>query len=490
MALGRISGPLLKSNLLRNGVNLAFENDLLYFDVTNRRIGINTGTPSHDLQVNGTTRTTTLNVSGTSTLGQIQFTGNSITSTDNQINFIAGGTNPVVYQGVLQVGQLQLTNNSFSTLTSNTDITFTTTGTGAVVMNSNLTVTGNVYTQGNLTVDGTVTIKGNITIGDQTTDTVAINAEINSNLIPDITTSTLVGATISGTIPGVLTFSSSTGAAVRAGMWLSGGSVTAGTFIVSGSGTTWTLNQAATGTPTTATGSYNLGSPSATWNNIYANQSFFENINVTNFQTANLSFTNNTISNIVNNANINFNTLGVGGIVIGNIKVNANSLLNVVPNAVTTFNQTTADATFTGSISDVVLTVSGSLVNTIKTGMVISGSGITQETYIVNQLSGTTGGLGTYTVSQAQEVTSTAITATVTGYVYIGGTNGVVIPAGTTAQRAGNPIAGMIRFNTDPTSRAVEVYTGTQWASVAGVTSGITQNQATDTAVQWALTLG
>jgi hypothetical protein len=273
-------------------------------------------------------------------------------------------------------------------------------------------------------------------------------------------------------------------------MWLSGGSVTAGTYIVSGSGTTWILNQAATGTPTTATGSYNLGSSSATWNNIYANQSFFENINVTNFQTANLSFTNNTISNIVNNANINFNTLGVGGIVIGNIKINANSLLNVVPNAVTTFNQTTANATFTGSISDVVLTVSGSLVNTIKTGMIISGAGITEGTYIVNQLSGTTGGLGTYTVSQAQEVTSTAITATVTGYVYIGGTNGVVIPAGTTAQRAGNPIAGMIRFNTDPTSRAVEVFTGTQWASVAGVSSGITQNQATDTAVQWALTLG
>ena len=28
MAIGRISGPLLKANLLREGVNLAFENDL------------------------------------------------------------------------------------------------------------------------------------------------------------------------------------------------------------------------------------------------------------------------------------------------------------------------------------------------------------------------------------------------------------------------------------------------------------------------------
>jgi hypothetical protein len=48
----------------------------------------------------------------------------------------------------------------------------------------------------------------------------------------------------------------------------------------------------------------------------------------------------------------------------------------------------------------------------------------------------------------------------------------------------------MIRFNTDPASQAVEVYTGNQWAGVAGVAAGITVNQATDTAAQWALALG
>ena len=33
MAVGRISGPLLKSNLIRNGIDLAFETNLLYLDV-------------------------------------------------------------------------------------------------------------------------------------------------------------------------------------------------------------------------------------------------------------------------------------------------------------------------------------------------------------------------------------------------------------------------------------------------------------------------
>ena len=57
MAVGRISGPLLKSNLVRNGVNLAFETDLLYLDVNNNRVGIKTANPQAELDVNGTIRT-------------------------------------------------------------------------------------------------------------------------------------------------------------------------------------------------------------------------------------------------------------------------------------------------------------------------------------------------------------------------------------------------------------------------------------------------
>ena len=53
--VGRISGPLLKSNLLRNGVDLAFETDLLYLDVSNGRVGINTDTPSKSLHIDNVT---------------------------------------------------------------------------------------------------------------------------------------------------------------------------------------------------------------------------------------------------------------------------------------------------------------------------------------------------------------------------------------------------------------------------------------------------
>ena len=61
-ALGRISGKLLSPNLVRNGVDLTFRNyasdpDILYFDVTNKRIGINNPTPTYDLDVNSVIKT-------------------------------------------------------------------------------------------------------------------------------------------------------------------------------------------------------------------------------------------------------------------------------------------------------------------------------------------------------------------------------------------------------------------------------------------------
>jgi len=67
MAIGRISGSVLKSNLTRNGTDLAFETNLLYLDVTNTRVGIGTSSPSALLDVNGTINTTS--ITGLTSLG-------------------------------------------------------------------------------------------------------------------------------------------------------------------------------------------------------------------------------------------------------------------------------------------------------------------------------------------------------------------------------------------------------------------------------------
>lgn len=185
MAIGRISGPLLKANLIRDGVDIAFETDLLYLDVNNSRIGINTATPDTALEVVGTTRTTNLVVDGQLDVGSFHITGNTITSESSVINFAAAAGEATVYHSKLQIDDLQIAGNVISTSVSNSPIEFLPNGAGTVNIVANTNVTGNLDVTGNINTSGNVTIGGNIQIGDALTDNIVINAAIKSDLIPE-----------------------------------------------------------------------------------------------------------------------------------------------------------------------------------------------------------------------------------------------------------------------------------------------------------------
>jgi hypothetical protein len=184
MAIGRISGQLLKSNLIRDGIDLAFETDLLYLDVVNSRIGVRTASPTTDLDVNGHTRSTTLTVDNQLNIGDLHFTGNSITSDSSTIRFEAAAGEPTVYHSRLQIDDLQLQGNTISTIVSNSPIELVPNGTGTVNIIANTNITGNLDVTGNITATGNVVIGGNIQIGDALTDEIVINASIKSDLIP------------------------------------------------------------------------------------------------------------------------------------------------------------------------------------------------------------------------------------------------------------------------------------------------------------------
>ena len=184
MAIGRISGPLLKANLVRDGVDLAFETDLLYLDVTNSRIGVRTASPQYDLDVNGTTRTTNTVVDNELTVGDISITGNTISSATNTIFFQAAAGEATVYHSRLQIDDMQISGNVISTTVSNSSIDIQPNGTGTVNVLANTNITGNLEVTGNVSATGNVVIGGNITIGDALTDNIVINASIQSDLIP------------------------------------------------------------------------------------------------------------------------------------------------------------------------------------------------------------------------------------------------------------------------------------------------------------------
>lgn len=187
MAIGRISGPLLKANLIRDGVDLAFETDLLYLDVVNGRVGVNKVSPTTDLDVNGTTKTTTLLVDNQVDIGDFSIFDNTIASTQSTIFFEPAVGEPTIYHSKLQIDDIEITENLISTNVSNSNLTLRANGTGTVDLLSNTNITGNLYVSGNINADGNVTIGGNITIGDELTDNITINASIQSDLIPETT---------------------------------------------------------------------------------------------------------------------------------------------------------------------------------------------------------------------------------------------------------------------------------------------------------------
>ena len=185
MAIGRISGPLLKQNLLREGVNLAFETDLLYLDVINSRVGIKTSTPQYDLDVNGTLRAPSLEVSNQVQVGNLILSGSRIRSTTPILE--VGTADNVLFAGDLEVDSFRFNNNVISTTDTNANIELDPNGTGSVE------IFGNTNVYGNIVATGSITAEGNITIGDADTDEVIFNAEVASDIIPDVTNTYALG---------------------------------------------------------------------------------------------------------------------------------------------------------------------------------------------------------------------------------------------------------------------------------------------------------
>ena len=278
MAIGRISGPLLKSELARNGVDLSFRNgnadpDILFIDVNNARIGINNSLPTTDLDVTGSTRSTTLTVDNQLDVGQLSFTGNTISSTQSTINFAPSGADPVIYHSKLNVDDIQITGNTISTINSNADLEFRPNGSGSVNILADTNITGNLTVSGNVSADGDITIGGNITIGDALTDTIEFNASIQSDIIPE------------------------------------------------------------------TDNSFDLGAAGFRWRAAYVNDLFATTLNVNTLDIGDISFRDNTITT-PSNFDLIIDGNGTGGVKLGNFRISDNVITNVSNNAITQIAQT------------------------------------------------------------------------------------------------------------------------------------------------------
>ena len=186
--LGRISGPLLADNLRRNGVDLAFDNQVLYLDVTNSRVGFNTATPVTDLYTPTNIQTTNLIVSDTATIGNWTVSGNTFQYLLNTSIRISPNqaSNPKISTPGLSTSKLYVYGNTISTYNSSSNINITPNGTGGINFSNDsgsvdVTVNADIHATGNITWDG------DITLGNETTDTITFAAEVSSDILPSQT---------------------------------------------------------------------------------------------------------------------------------------------------------------------------------------------------------------------------------------------------------------------------------------------------------------
>jgi len=195
MAIGRISGSVLKSNLTRNGVDLAFETNLLYLDVTNNRVGIGTSEPNTTLHIVGNTTIT----------GDLSVSGNIV--------FEAGSINS------LDTGAISINDNTIAGSRSNEDIVIQAAGTGRIVLKNTLvanTIESDdstaIQINDGVNISGTLNAKTLITntIGSEDSSAIQINDAVNvsgaatiNNTLAVTSTSRFTGdATFLGSITG------------------------------------------------------------------------------------------------------------------------------------------------------------------------------------------------------------------------------------------------------------------------------------------------
>ena len=90
-------------------------------------------------------------------------------------------------------------------------------------------------------------------------------------------------------------------------------------------------------------------------------------------------------------------------------------------------NNPSSSAYLTGSISGTTLTVSQVKTGLITTGQSLFGLGVSAETVITGQLSGSTGGAGTYSVNNSQTVASTSMNSAASAAIFTGSMSGTTL---------------------------------------------------------------
>ena len=134
MAINRISGNILQDDL-RRGSDLAIQGNLIYFDITNNRVGVRTSSPTDDFEVDGVLRVgaVTIDSVGNISAGSVWINdlndpvANSDAATKFYADALAANSN---------IGNFVFADNTITLSTSPANITVTPTGNSLLIIDT------------------------------------------------------------------------------------------------------------------------------------------------------------------------------------------------------------------------------------------------------------------------------------------------------------------------------------------------------------------
>ena len=180
--VGKISGPLLGTNLERSGIDFSVDTDLLYLNVNDQRVGFSTDVPDATLSINNNFVADDMIIDDVGNIGDLQYIGsglNEIRSFFGNINILPAGPDPVIHATAWGSQNVVFDDNIIRSTDSNESIEFYVDPSRKVNIHSNVFATGGVHATGNVTFDG------NIQFGNDDGDNIAFIGELNTDIIPD-----------------------------------------------------------------------------------------------------------------------------------------------------------------------------------------------------------------------------------------------------------------------------------------------------------------
>lgn len=436
-SLGRISGKLLSANLVRNGVDLTFRNfaadpDILYLDITNKKLGINTSSPAYEIDLSADFRTKSYIATSQAQIANIVINApNTVSTVVGALQIAAADKDTPILFHRITTDNLEIRANYIGGL-NNSSVVLDPNGAGTIELKTTTNVVGDVGVSGNILVSGNLAAAGTVIVGDTPYDTVSVTPSFNQGINTGTDNAYDLGN------------SSKRWANVYVEDWTTVNNLLPNTISVN---------------------SQEL--IDGVINKIYPQ-------------------TTNTDTNILPSSGITYiEDLKFQGSVITNLD---SRVLTGTPGVLSIYN------VGLGYVDGVATSATGTRFNITTTGggALSTISAVDNITAYIGQgnIALYQGGLalgGSFSVSGYTETQGMEFTSTGAGYLQFDGTGGVALPYGTTAQRPASPEVGDTRWNTD--AGYLECFDGSIYIIATGPGQTINRNKMEDLGNIWTLIL-